>query len=114
MRTPPSPGFPKSFSLGGSFLKAGSSGAEATLTNDDLLLERQAPGAGVGMDPVWSKRSQTWLRVPPSRVVRIWGTLLSPAVPQAPGSEACVAAGPAKARCAVTHFLICSRVCQFC
>lgn len=35
--TPLSPGFRKSFSLGGSFLKAGGSGAEDILTDDDLL-----------------------------------------------------------------------------
>lgn len=35
-RTPLSPGFPRSFSLGGSFLKAGGSG-EDILTNDDLV-----------------------------------------------------------------------------
>lgn len=37
VRTPLSPGFPKSFSLGGSFLKDGGSGAEDILTNNDLL-----------------------------------------------------------------------------
>ena len=35
--TPLSPTFPRSFSLGGSFLKAGGSGAEDILTNDDLM-----------------------------------------------------------------------------
>ena len=37
VRTPLSPTFPRSFSLGGSFLKAGGSGAEDILTNDDLI-----------------------------------------------------------------------------
>lgn len=38
VRAPLSPGFRKSFSLGGSFLKPGDSGAEDIfLTNDDLL-----------------------------------------------------------------------------
>ena len=37
VRTPLSPMFPRSFSLGGSFLKAGGSGAEDILTNDDLI-----------------------------------------------------------------------------
>ena len=37
VRTPLSPTFPRSFSLGSSFLKAGGSGAEDILTNDDLI-----------------------------------------------------------------------------
>ena len=37
VRTPLSPTFPGSFSLGGSFLKAGGSGAEDILANDDLI-----------------------------------------------------------------------------
>ena len=36
-KTSLSPTFPRSFSLGGSFLKAGGSGAEDILTNDDLI-----------------------------------------------------------------------------
>lgn len=41
VRTPLSPGFPKSFSLGGSFFDAGGSGAEDILTSsDDYLLPK--------------------------------------------------------------------------